>query len=192
MADKPGRLVVVSGPSGVGKTTIVREVLKRTDCGFSISVTTRQPREDEVNGRDYHFVDRAAFLKMIDNSELLEWAEVFDQLYGTPLQPVRQAVADGKTMLLDIDVQGGMQVACKMPEATFVLIVPPNEEALAKRLCGRGTESAWALKHRLTKARHEVDAAKASGVYNYVVVNDDLETAVREVVGIVQQESRGK
>ena len=185
---KTGKLVVVSGPSGVGKSTILREVLRRTGALYGVSVTTRGPRPGEVDGREYRFTDRPTFRKMIDAGELLEHAEVFGELYGTPAGRVLEAIRDGKTVVLDIDVQGGLQVARKMPQATFILIVPPGEAELARRLRGRGSEDQAAVQRRLAKARYEMETARQSGVYNHVVVNDDLESAVRQVVGIVNQE----
>jgi len=185
---KTGKLVVISGPSGVGKSTIARRAMAQTDAAFSVSATTRSPRPGEVDGRDYRFVDRGTFEKLVADGQMLEWAEVFGQLYGTPEEPVRQAVDAGETMLLDIDVQGGLQVHGKMPEATFVLIVPPSDDELARRLRGRGSEDATAADRRLEKAKQEIAAATQSGVYNHIVINDDLETAVSEVVRIVQQE----
>ena len=134
MAQTRGKLVVVSGPSGVGKSTIDKEVVERSGAIFSVSITTRQPRPDEVDGRDYRFVDRETFERMIQRDRLLEWAEVFGNLYGTPSEPVRQAIADGQTILLEIDVQGALQVHEKMPDATFVLIAPRR----MKMFCGKG------------------------------------------------------
>lgn len=181
-----GKLVVITGPSGVGKSTIVKEVLARTGARFSVSATTRPPRPGETNGRDYYFVDRATFERMIAAGELLEWADVFGKRYGTPAGPVRQSVASGQTVVLDIDVQGGLQVARLMPEATFVLIVPPSLDELRRRLTSRGTEDAATVARRLAKADEEIRTARDSGVYKNVVVNDDLETAIRETVNIVQ------
>jgi guanylate kinase len=184
-----GKLVVITGPSGVGKSTIVREVLQRTGATFSVSATTRSPRPGEVDGREYRFVDRQAFQKMIDEDQLLEWADVFGQYYGTPADAVRQAIDAGRTVILEIDVQGGQQVHRTMPAATFVLIEPPSGEALAKRLGGRGTEDAESLSVRLGAANEEIATAKAGGVYNHCVVNDDLDKAIDEVVDIVQAET---
>jgi len=180
---------VITGPSGVGKSTIVREVLRRTGAAFSVSATTRSPRPGEVDGREYRFVDRQAFQAMIDADELLEWADVFGEYYGTPAGPVRQAVDDGQTVILEIDVQGGEQVHERMPEATCVLIEPPSLETLTERLGGRGTEDADGLRRRLAAAGEEIAAAKAGGVYNHCVINDNLNEAIDRVVEIVQAET---
>ena len=179
---------MVSGPSGVGKSTITREVIRRTGADFSVSATTRRPREGEVDARDYVFVDPGAFQQMIDRDELLEWAEVFGQRYGTPAGPVREALAAGRTVVLEIDVQGALQVHRKMPDATFLLIAPPDGAELARRLHGRGSEDAEGAAKRLEKAAQEIQAARRSGVYNHCVVNDDLEAAIARVVEIVNQE----
>jgi len=188
MKANTGQLVVVSGPSGVGKSTVLAKARELTDAAFSVSATTRPPRQGERDGRDYRFVDRATFERMIRDGELLEWATVFGQYYGTPAGAVRAALAEGKTVLLDIDVQGGIQVHEKMPDAAFVLIVPPGPEALRDRLTGRATESPEALRRRLDQAEKEIRAARESGVYGYTVVNDDLDRAVRQVVDIITQE----
>ena len=188
-SSKRGKLVVISGPAGVGKSTIVRQALAATGAQYSVSVTTRPMRLGEVDGRDYRFVGRAAFEEMIREGRLLEWAEVFGNLYGTPSEPVQQAIAQGRTIILEIDVQGALQVAKAMPSAEFVLILPPDQRELEARLKGRGSEDEESLRRRLGKARQEIDTARASGVYHYIVVNDDLKQAVTEVVRIVQGES---
>jgi guanylate kinase len=187
LLDRTGKLVVLSGPSGVGKSTISAEAVRRTGARFSVSATTRPPRAGEADGRDYFFVDRATFERMVEEGKFLEHAEVFGHLYGTPAEPVRKAIEDGKTLLLDIDVQGGLQVARVMPEATFILIVPPSMEELRRRLAGRGSEDVAALERRLAKASLEIDTARNSGVYKDVVVNDDLARATDEVVRIMNQ-----
>lgn len=183
-----GKLVVVTGPSGVGKSTLLREVIERTGAAFSISATTRAPRPEESNDRDYHFVDRPTFEGMIEAGELLEWAEVYGQYYGTPAGPVLEAIEAGKTVLLDIDLEGARQVHGKFPAATFVLIAPPSEQALAERLAGRGTEDEAQLNERLAKAHEEMKAADGSGLYNHRVVNDDLQHAIRQVVDVVNHQ----
>ena len=182
-----GRLVVITGPSGVGKSTIVQVVRERTGVLYSVSCTTRPPRPGEVDGRDYRFVSRETFERMVAADELLEWADVFGNFYGTPAQPVRDALAAGKTILLEIDIQGGLQVARRMPEATFVLIVPPDDTELRRRLVGRGTESQDVVERRLAKARQEIAAARQSGSYTHTVVNDNLERAIQEVTAIIQE-----
>lgn len=185
---KTDKVVVITGPSGVGKSTILREVLRRTGALFSVSATTRPVRPEEVDGRDYRFVSRPTFEKMIAEAELFEWAEVFGEYYGTPAGPVEQAMADGKTILLEIDVQGGMQVHEKMPEATFVLVLPPGRGELKRRLAARATERPEVIENRFTRAQEEVLAAQRSGIYTHTVVNDDLAQAIDTVVGIVEQE----
>ena len=189
---QPGKLVVVSGPSGVGKSTIVRMVCERTGVVFSVSATTRKPRPGEIDGREYRFVSREQFRRMIDSRELLEWAEVFGELYGTPAEPVRKALAEGRAIILEVDVQGGIQVASTSQPALFVLILPPDEAALAGRLGLRGTEDEAASARRLVKAKEEIETAIASGVYNSTIINGDLDSAVAEMVRIVNQEKVGE
>ena len=186
-AQARGRLVVVSGPSGVGKSTIARQVAARTGAELSVSATTRPPRPGEVDGHDYRFVDRAAFDAMVRQGELLEWAQVHGNCYGTPRGPVCQALEAGRTVILEIDVQGGMQVAGQMPSAVGVLIVPPSDIELARRLNGRGTDSDEVVRRRLAKAREEIATAQASGAYQHTVVNDSLEAAVEQVARIVEE-----
>ncbi|MCE5327365.1 MAG: guanylate kinase [Planctomycetaceae bacterium] len=185
--NKRGKLVVVTGPAGVGKSTILRSVMETTGSRFSVSVTTRAPRPAERNHRDYHFIDEPTFQGMRDHGELLEWAKVFDHYYGTPAAPICEAIDAGQTVILDIDLQGARQVRVKCPQAMFVLILPPDHETLVARLTGRGTENEEQLKIRLAKAQQEMEAAQASGLYNHQIVNDDLHRAVRELVEIVTQ-----
>jgi len=186
MPSEPGKLIVISGPSGVGKGTVTREAVARTGAALSVSATTRPPRPGEVDGREYVFLARDAFDKLVAENGFLEYADVFGQRYGTPAEPVRRSLADGRTMVLEIDVQGGLQVARTMPEATFVLIVPPSEAELRRRLVGRGTETPDQLARRLGKANEELALARGSGVYTIEVVNDDLERAIDEVCSLIR------
>jgi guanylate kinase len=185
LSEAKGKLVVVSGPSGVGKSTITRPAMKLAGAVYSVSATTRQPRPGEVDKVDYHFVTRNEFEKMIADDKLLEWAEVFGNLYGTPVKPVMQMIEQGKTVVLEIDVQGGLQVFKKCPEACFILIVPPSEEILRQRLAGRGTEDAESLERRFGKSKEELRIARQSGAYKHEVVNDDLNEAINEVARIM-------
>ncbi len=184
-----GRLFVISGPSGVGKSTIVKKVLARTGATFSVSATTRRPREGEQDGREYVFVTVEAFERMIDDNALLEWADVFGNCYGTPAEPVNDAIDAGRTVVLEIDVQGGVQVARNQPDATLILIVAPNDKELRRRLTGRGTDEPEVIARRLAKAKAEIQMARDSGAYEYEVVNDSLDEAIDAVVTIIHQES---
>jgi guanylate kinase len=184
--EKKGKLVVVSGPSGVGKGTICSEVAKRLDNVYiSVSVTTRPKGFAEVNGRDYWFVTRQEFQQLIDGNNLLEYAEVFGNFYGTPAYKVKKALDAGKTVILEIDVQGGLKIKQKHPEAVLIFILPPDKQELAKRISGRGRDEAKEAEKRLNFAGTETLEAKK--FYEYMVVNDDLEKAVKQVIKIIEQ-----
>ena len=179
--------LVMAAPSGAGKTTIARALReRRKDVVFSVSATTRPPRPGERDGVDYHFVDHAGFRRMIDGGELIEWAEVHGNLYGTPLRNVADAVARREYLLLDIDVQGARQIRGKLPEAVFVFVLPPSGEALAARLAGRGSEDVEVRRRRLANARDEIREAVR---FDFAVVNDDLGRAVDEVERILLAET---
>ena len=178
MANK-GILVVISGPSGVGKGTIIRELLKRNDrLRFSVSATTRAPREGEIDGEVYHFVSRDEFLKMIDGGMLLEYAEYSGNYYGTPAEPVDRLIDKGFSVVMDIEVQGAMQVMEKRPDATFIFIKPPSIETLEERLCARNTETEESIRRRMETSVREMTYI---GKYKYIIENDVLEEAVEAV-----------
>ncbi|MHC4644781.1 MAG: guanylate kinase [Planctomycetota bacterium] len=181
---KRGKLVVVSGPSGVGKSTICKEVANRLkDVYLSVSVTTRPRSEAEVDGADYWFVSKDEFEERIRKGLLLEYAVVFGNYYGTPLDRVEDALAAGKTVILEIDVQGAKQAKGVYSDAVMVFILPPSQKELAERMDGRGREDAETAAERLGVAGTEIAAAWQ--YYQHMVINDDLEQAVKEVVQII-------
>jgi len=179
-------LVVLSGPSGVGKTTVCRAVVKRLGLAESTSATTRKIRPGETDGADYYFLSREEFERRIAAGRFVEWAEVFGQLYGTPVEEVERARAAGRTLLLEIDVQGGIQIKRKFPEAMAILLLPPEPQALRARLSRRGTEAPEEAERRFAKATEEVATARAAGCYDAEVVNDDLGAAINQVVSIIE------
>ncbi len=186
-----GGLVVISGPSGAGKTSICHALLERLPRAlWSVSATTRVPRAGEIDGENYRFVSRDEFQRMRERGEFLESAEYIGQWYGTPALPIRAAVEAGQYVILEIDVQGGVQVAAKMPESVRIFVLPPTHETLVARLAGRKTESADQLKRRLAEADGEIAAARDSGCYDHYVVNDVLVDTVEEVLSIVRKEMK--
>ncbi len=178
-----GRLFVVAAPSGAGKTSLVRAAMAaRPQLGFSVSYTTRPIRATEVDGRDYHFVDRSAFEHMVAAGELLEWARVFDNYYGTGLAVVRAALERGESLILEIDWQGARQVRTRLPEAVQVFILPPSRAELERRLRGRGTDAAAVIERRL---RDSVTELSHWDEFDYVVVNDVFEQALAALLRVV-------
>jgi guanylate kinase len=181
---RPTFPLVLSAPSGAGKTTIARRLrARRSDVVFSVSATTRAPREGERDGVDYHFVPEAEFRRMIAAGELIEWAEVHGSLYGTPLRYVREARERGEYLLLDIDVQGARQIRQRVPEAVFVFVLPPSGEVLVQRLMGRGSEDGARVQRRLRNALAEIRTAPE---FDHVVINDDLDAAVADVNAVLE------
>lgn len=181
-----GILIVVSGPSGTGKGTICQQLLgNRSDLQYSISATTRAPREGEVHGKNYWFLTRDEFLVMRDQGDLLEWAEVYGNFYGTPKPYVLAALESGKSVVLEIDTQGAMQIKKDFPDGVYVYILPPSFEALAERIRKRGTEEEPVIQRRLQAAEKELAYVRH---YDYMVINDLLNAAVQELDAIITAE----
>jgi len=186
MTKRNGRIVVISGPSGVGKSTVLNRVMEEIGPHFfSVSATTRAPREGEQDGVNYHFITKEAFEKLIHLDALLEYAEYVGNYYGTPLQPVLEHADAGETVFLDVEVQGCRQIREKIPDATSIFIAPPSLEALAERLRGRGTETEEKIRRRLQTAAMELELAPT---YDYTVVNDEVDRAAGEILSILQGE----
>ncbi|HET8654700.1 MAG TPA: guanylate kinase [Longimicrobiaceae bacterium] len=180
--------IIFAAPSGAGKTTIAQRLReRRDDVVFSISATTRDPRSYEHDGVDYHFVGEPEFRRMAGSGELLEWAEVHTRLYGTPRRNVEEAAAAGKHLILDIDVQGSRLVRRAIPEAVAIFVLPPSGQELVRRLVGRGSEDPSRRRRRLAAARREIEAAAE---FDYVIVNDDLDSSVAAVESIIDAERR--
>ena len=183
----PGKLFIISAPSGTGKTSILKKVMERVEnIVFSVSHTTRNPRKGESDGGDYYFVQKELFLEMIDKKSFLEWAEVHGNHYGTAIGPLRSRLDQGCDVILDIDVQGAEIVRrdSRLP-ATYIFIAPPDLQELERRLRGRGTEDEESINKRLENGRAELSHKEK---YEYLVINDDLEQAVLMVSSIVYAE----
>jgi len=178
-----GRLYVIAAPSGAGKTSLVKALMAREPrMRFSVSYTTRPPRPNEVDGRDYHFVTQARFAEMIERNEFLEHARVFDNYYGTGLTAVQTALTEGQLLLLEIDWQGARQVRARLPAARSIFILPPTRRALEERLKGRSTDSPLVIERRLRDAAEDLTHWTE---FDYVVINDEFERAVHDLLEIV-------
>ncbi|MCL0311763.1 guanylate kinase [Apilactobacillus sp. TMW 2.2459] len=184
---KRGMLIVLSGPSGVGKGTVRKALFNEPDVDFqySISMTTRKPREGEVNGKDYFFVSKDEFEENIKNGDMLEYAKYVDNYYGTPLKYVNETLDSGRDVFLEIEVNGAMQVRANSPEAVFVFLTPPDLISLKNRLIGRGTDDMDVINKRIKKAAVEI---KMMRNYDYAVLNDKVENAVERIKTIVNSE----
>lgn len=182
-----GLLVVISGPSGVGKGTVRRALfeMENHDLVYSVSMTTRPPRPGEVDGIDYYFVSRQEFEERIKENKFLEWAEFVGHYYGTPLDKVEEQLDKGKEVVLEIEVAGALQVREQMKDAVFIFLVPPGKDALYERLKNRGTEAIELVNKRMAKAEKEF---KLAHKYDYIVVNDEVNNAADRIMAIIRAE----
>lgn len=187
MKDK-GLLLVISGFSGAGKGTVVKRLLEQhNDYALSISATTRSPREGEQDGREYFFKSKEEFEKMIEASELIEYARYVDNYYGTPKAYVEEQLKEGKNVILEIEIQGALNIKSMFPDAVLLFIMPPSAKELERRLVGRGTEDEATIRARLSRASEEVQGVEN---YNYIVINDDVDACVETIDSIVKSEKR--
>ncbi len=188
MKREKGLLIVLSGPSGVGKGTVRKELFtdKDLDLQYSISMTTRQPRDGEVDGVDYFFRTKEEFEALIEQNKLLEWAEFVGNYYGTPVDYVKETIEAGKDVLLEIEVQGAMQVKKSFPEGVFIFLAPPSLSELRNRIVGRGTETEDVIHSRMLMAKEELEMMDE---YDYVVENDTVEMACERIKAIVTSEN---
>jgi guanylate kinase len=182
-----GTIFVVSGASGTGKTTLCRELERDLGLYFSVSATTRAPRAAETEGRDYRFLSRSEFDKMLERDQFLEWAQVHGQSYGTPREPIESRLKEGRDVLLDLDTQGAIQLKALFPEAVLIFIKPPSLEELRKRLTTRATDSEDVIARRIERAEHEIEQ---SSHYDYVVENRDLAEARSRLQDIIASRRR--
>lgn len=177
-----GSLIVISGFSGVGKGTVVKKIVEEYGYSLSVSATTRAPREGEVDGVDYYFKSEADFQNLIDYNGFIEWARYVDNYYGTPRKFVEQEMASGRDVILEIEVQGAMNIKRQYPDAILIFITAPDAETLRDRLAGRGTESLEVVNKRMKRAIEEAESIKE---YDYIVVNDTVEQCVHDVNSII-------
>ena len=186
--ERQGILAVVSGFSGAGKGTLMKELLRRYDnYALSISATTRSRREGEVDGREYFFVSKERFQQMIEEGSLVEYAQYVNHYYGTPKEYVMRQMAQGKDVILEIEIQGALKVKKRFPEALLLFVTPPSAEELCRRLVGRGTETIEVINARLRRAAEEASGMEA---YDYLLINDDIDRCVEEMHSLIQLQHR--
>lgn len=184
-ASHPGLLIVLCGPSGVGKSTIARRLADRLKLSYTVSATTRPKKPGDDNGKTYDHISKDEFFRRLDSEEFLEYAQVYDELYGTPKRPALDYLAQGRDVLLEIDVQGALQVRYAYPQALTIFILPPDEPTLLRRLTDRARDSADDIQKRFRAAKREIHMAKGSRAFDYMVINDNLDAAVDETIKII-------
>jgi guanylate kinase len=188
----PGLLIVLCGPSGVGKSTISHRLAETMNVNYIVSATTRSHRQgEEDQGKRYDHISREAFFRRLDHDEFLEYAQNYDDYYGTPKHPALDLLASGKDILLEIDVQGALQVRFQYPDALTIFILPPDEPTLLHRLEARGRDNPEEIAKRFRAAKREIHMAKGSRAFDYMVINDELDRAVEEIVKIVRHKRSG-
>jgi len=186
MVKRKGLLLVVSGPSGAGKGTICKALLNKNDqIKLSVSATTRKPRTGEVDGVNYFFIEKEKFTQMIENGEFLEYAQIYDNFYGTPKAAIMECLEKGQDVILEIEMQGASQIKEVCPDGVFIFVLPPSLEELKNRIVGRGTETAEEIEKRFSCAFDEINKIVD---YDYFIVNDDVEKSVKQVEGIILSE----
>jgi len=186
MVKRKGLLLVVSGPSGAGKGTICKALLNKNDqIKLSVSATTRKPRTGEVDGVNYFFIEKEKFTTMIENGEFLEYAQIYDNFYGTPKAAIMECLEKGQDVILEIEMQGASQIKEVCPDGVFIFVLPPSLEELKNRIVGRGTETAEEIEKRFSCAFDEINKIVD---YDYFIVNDDVEKSVKQVEGIILSE----
>ncbi|MGA3067943.1 MAG: guanylate kinase [Tepidisphaeraceae bacterium] len=186
-----GLLVVLCGPSGVGKSTIARLLAEKHHLDYVVSATTRAKRPGDDQGKTYQHISLSEFFHRLDGDEFLEYAQVYGDYYGTPKHPALDEMAHGKDVLLEIDVQGALQVRFQYPNALMIFILPPDEPTLLRRLQGRARDSAEEIAKRFRAAKREIHMAKGSRAFDYMVINDDLDRAVEEILKIIRHKRAG-
>ena len=188
MSSSKGLLLIISGPSGVGKTTIKDKVVDTLDAVFSVSMTTRAKSAKDAEGIDYYFVSRQEFEETRDSDQLLEWAEYNGNYYGTPRKPLEEHLAAGRLFVVEIDVEGAINTKRLYPDSVAIFVNPPNEDELLNRLRARERESEEVIQKRFAIAKGEIKRAAECGAYDHFIINDDLDTAVAEAINLVKTE----
>jgi len=183
----PALLIVLVGPSGVGKSTIARQLAQKLALAYTVSATTRTLKPGDENGKTYEYISHDEFFRRLDQDQFLEYAQVYDHYYGTPKHPALDQLANGQDVLLEIDVQGALQVRFQCPDALLIFILPPDEPTLLRRLNARGRDSDKDIAQRFRAVTREIHMAKGSRAFDFMVVNDDLDRAVQEIASIIRQ-----